>query len=66
MTNDFKQAGRTKYALEALKLQLDISAMQSPSVAHRLMWNRTVNFSGMAGKNVALDLNCEHYVRYTK
>ena len=62
----FKQAGRTKYSLEALKLRLDIAAVQSPSVAHRLVWNRTVNVSGIAGHNIALDLNCEHYVKYTK
>ncbi|KAK7146340.1 hypothetical protein R3I93_013931 [Phoxinus phoxinus] len=62
----FKDAQRHKYSLEALKIQFDIQAMQSPRVAHRMMWNRTVNVTGGAGKNVALDLNCEHYGRYTK
>lgn len=61
----FKAAGRTKYALEALKLQLDLQTLE-PSVAHRLKWNRFINTSGGMGKNIALDLNCEHYVRYTK
>ncbi|KAL7379575.1 hypothetical protein ABVT39_001551 [Epinephelus coioides] len=62
----FKEAGCHKYALEALKLQLDLHAVQSPRVAHRLMWNHTVNTAGGEGKNIALDLNCEHYIRYTK
>ncbi|XP_051528311.1 uncharacterized protein LOC127425964 isoform X1 [Myxocyprinus asiaticus] len=60
----FKEAQRYKYSLEALKLQFDLQALQSPRVGHRMMWNRTVNVTGGAGKNVALDLNCEHYVRY--
>ena len=62
----FKQAGRNKYSLEALKLQLDVHALLSPSVAHRLTWNRTINVCGGAGNNIALDLNCEHFVRLTK
>lgn len=62
----FKQAGRNKYSLEALKLLLDIHALQSSSVGHRLMWNRTINAGGGAGNNIALDLNCEHFVRLTK
>ncbi|XP_077051742.1 uncharacterized protein LOC143701950 [Siphateles boraxobius] len=33
----FKDAQRHKYSLEALKLQFDIQAMQSPRVAHRMM-----------------------------
>lgn len=63
---NFRKAGRTKYSLEALKLQLDLQAVLLPADAHRLMWNRTVNTVGGPGQNIALDLNCEHYVRFTK
>ncbi len=45
----FKEAQRHKYSLEALKLQIDIQAMQSPRVAHRMMWNRTVNVTSSVG-----------------
>ena len=62
----FYQKGRTKYSLEALKLQLDLHALLSPSEAHRLRWNRTVNVIGGAGNNISLDMNCEHYILYTK
>ena len=63
---NFRKAGRTKYSLEALKLQLDLLAVLEPADAHRLMWNRTVNTKGGLGQNIALDLNCEHYVGFTK
>jgi len=45
-----KTPQRHTYSLEALKLQFDIQAMLSPRVAHRMMWNRTVNLTGGAGK----------------
>lgn len=62
----FKKAGRHKYALEALKLQFDLQALLSPRDAYRVKWNRTVNTAGGEGKNIALDLNCEHQVRTSK
>lgn len=62
----FKKARRHKYALEALKLQFDLQALLSPRDAYRVKWNRTVNTAGGEGKNIALDLNCEHHVRTCK
>ena len=62
----FKKEGRHRYSLEALKLIFDLQALLSPSEAHRVKWNRTVNPSGQAHNNMSMDLNCEHYVLYTK
>lgn len=60
MTLLFKTYHHTKYAFAGLQLQAHIYAVCSPSEAHRLMWNRTINVSGKKGKNISLDLRLEH------
>ena len=52
--------GSTKYALEALYLQLQQQALLSPRQAYRQRWNRSVNNRGGSGKNVPIDLEVEH------
>jgi hypothetical protein len=55
-----KLADRRKYALEALRLQFQIKATQSPYLAHQLTWNRFINIHGGAGRNIPCDLHNEH------
>ena len=45
----FIAAGHTKYALDALKLQMQVNATLSPNLAHQVMWNRFVNTRGGGG-----------------
>lgn len=56
----FKAAGRTKYSLEALRLQMQANIILSPNLAHQVVWNRFVNVRGGAGKNIPCDLFNEH------
>lgn len=53
----FRAAGCTKYALEALWLQMQANVTLSPNLAHQVTWNRFVNVSG---KNIPCDLHNEH------
>lgn len=56
----YSDQGSTKYAVEALYLQLQQQALLSPRQAYRQRWNRSVNNRGRCGKNVPLDLDVEH------
>lgn len=56
----FKAAGRTKYSLEALRLQMQAYIILSPNLAHQVVWNRFVNVKGGAGRNIPCDLFNEH------
>ena len=56
----FKEAGRTKYALEAFLFQADQLALLSSWNAYRQLWNRTFNLHGGFGRNIPLDLMVEH------
>ena len=38
----FKAAGRTKYSLEALRLQFQVQCILSPQLAHHVVWDRLV------------------------
>ena len=51
-----QQAKRTKYSLEALRLQFQVHVVLSPNLAHQVKWNRFVNTKGGAGRNVPCDL----------
>lgn len=62
----FKATGHTKYALEAFLLIANVKVLLSPRMAHQLMWNRTCNSHGGAGKNIPLDLHLEHMNRIFK
>ena len=56
----YHDSGSTKYALEALYLQLQQQALLSQRQAYRQHWNRSVNNRGGSGKNVPIDLEIEH------
>lgn len=62
----FKSSGRTKYSLEALRLQLQSKAILSPMLAHQVIWDRFVNTRGGAGNNIPNDLYNEHVVKQIK
>ncbi len=50
---------RTKYALEALRLQIQLATL-SPDLVHQLTWGRFVNTHGGKGRNIPCDLHNEH------
>ena len=62
----FKSSGRTKYSLEALRLQFQVKCMLSPQLAHQLLWDRFVNTRGGVGRNIPCDLYNEHVVQLVK
>ena len=57
--------GRTKYALQALRLQLQLMTLQ-PTLVHQLTWGRFVNTQGGKGHNLPCDLHNEHVNRVFK
>ena len=56
----YKEAGRTKYALEALYMQAQQNATLSPQDAFRILHNRGFNLNGGPGRNIPLDLMVQH------
>ena len=62
----FKAAGHTKYALQALRLQMQVYVTLSPNLAHQVMWNRFVNVRGGLGRNIPCDLHNEHVNKLLK
>lgn len=61
----FRQFGRTKYALEALTLQLQCNGLPK-NVAADIKWSRFVNAKGGRGRNISCDLHMEHLNRELK
>ena len=53
---------RTKYALEALRLQFQLASL-SPDLVHQLTWGRFVNTHGGLRRNISSDLCNEHVNR---
>ena len=62
----FIVSNRRKYALEALRLQMQVKAMLSPHLAHHIMWDRFINTRGGMGKNIPCDLHNEHVNKLLK
>ena len=60
MMPHFKVWGRRKYALEALRFQLQVKSLFSPMLAHQAKWDRFVNSKGGQGNNIPTDLYNEH------
>ena len=56
---------RTKYALEALRLQFQLATL-SPDLVHQLTWGRFINTHGGLGHNIPCDLHNEHVNRLFK
>ena len=55
----FHAERKTKYALEALRLQFQLVTLQ-PNLVHQLTWGRFVNTHGGKGRNIPCDLHNEH------
>ena len=55
----FYANGRTKYSLEALRLQLQVATLP-PYLSNQIKWNRFVNTRGGLGRNIPCDLFNEH------
>ena len=55
----FHAERKTKYALEALRLQFQVNTLQ-PYLSHQLTWGRFVNTHGGQGRNLPCDLHNEH------
>ena len=66
MLPHFKSSGRTKYSLEALRLQFQVKCILSPQLAHQVLWDRFVNTRGGMGRNIPCDLYNEHVVKLIK
>ena len=56
---------RTKYALEALRLQLQLATL-FPDLVHQLTWGRFVNTHGGPGMTIPCDLHNEHVNKFFK
>ena len=61
----FKTAGCTKYALEALRLHIQLKTL-SPNLAHQVKWHRFVNTRGGLGRNIPCDLHNEQVNKVVK
>ena len=55
----FFATSRTKYALQALRLQLQLMTLQ-PQLVSQLTWGRFINTKGGPGRNIPCDLHNEH------
>ena len=62
----FLTTNRHKYALEALRLQIQVEAMLSPHLAHHIKWDRFINTRGGKGRNIPCDLHNEHVNKLLK
>ena len=62
----FRFAGHTKYAQEALNMQLLLNGSTSPQVANQLCWGRVASTRGGKGHNLPIDLHMEHLNRCVK
>lgn len=62
----FKKMKRTNYSVEAFNLLAQYHFVLSPRETMQLLWNRTINIHGRAGKNIPCDLHMEHLNREAK
>ena len=62
----FKAGGRSKYALEALRFQLQVKSLLSPRLAHQAKWNHFINTHGGLGNNIPNDLFNEYINKLLK
>ena len=62
----FKQAGKTKYGVEAARLLSGVHITLPERQAYELVWNRTCSIHGGLGNNKSVDLALEHLNREFK
>ena len=55
----FTAGGRTKYLLEALRLQFQLAVLP-PHLVQQLTWGHFINTHGGLGRNIPCDLHNEH------
>ncbi len=55
----FKAVDRTNYSIEAITLLSLYEFLFTPQMQWQLLWSRTVNVYGKAGRNVSCDLHME-------
>jgi hypothetical protein len=63
---NFYEKHHPKYFIFGHRLLTCTGGGASARLGHQLTWNRTVNPSGVAGKNIAMDLQMEHFNREYK
>ncbi|XP_070572406.1 uncharacterized protein [Ptychodera flava] len=56
----YKVSNCPKYAYATLELLAQVQCLLSPRLAHRLTWNRSVNWQGKIDTNHPMDLDIEH------
>lgn len=61
----FFASGHTKYALEAVRLQMQLASLP-PRLVHQIMWSRFVNMHGGLGHNIPCDFHNEHVNKLIK
>ena len=61
----FRASGCTKYALEVLRLQIQLKVL-SPNLSHQIKWHRFVNARGGLGMSIPCDLYNEHVNKLVK
>lgn len=61
-----KEAGHSKYDLEAFNLLAEVDTILTAREAYELKWNRSCSLRGSPGKNITLDLHMEHLNRSFK
>ena len=61
----FSAGGRTKYSLEALRLQIQLAVLP-PHLVKQLTWGRFINTHGGLGRNIPCDLHNEHFNKLFK
>lgn len=61
-----KATNRTNYSIEAFNLLAQHDFVLSPRAKQQIIWERTVNVSGVRGKNISCDLFMEHLNRECK
>ena len=55
----FFESGRTKYSLDAMRLQMQLLCLP-PQLVQQITWDRFVNMHGGLGRNMPCDLHNEH------
>ena len=61
----YRTEGKTKYALEALRLQFQLHTLQ-PYLVHQLTWGRFINTHEGNGRNIPCDSHIEHVNKLLK
>ena len=64
-SHTFFAKGHTEYALEAIRLQMQLASLP-PRLVHHITWGRFVNMQGGLGHNLPCDFHNEHVNKLIK